>query len=535
MCTTPLKHKTLPINVDAMSDKLDARRSGGITIGELFDQQVARTPDAVAVRDHAGVRTYRQLDERVHRLCHVLIGLGVRRGDRVVVLSENRVEYVELHLAAARFGAILAAQNWRQSAAEMGHCIGLVEPAATFVSERYAPVLARLAVASVPVVQLGAPYEELLSAADATARDWHVEPEDGLVILYTSGTTGLPKGALISHRAMVARGMIARIDGSAWPGESFVAWAPLFHVVSTDPTFATLTHGGTVMVMDGLDVEALVAFVSREEIGHLVLMPGMIDRVLDEFSRTGLRPRRVRTVGCMADLVPIDQIVAITTLCNAPYRNTFGSTEAGTAPGGRGNIAVGTRPERLSKLQSSYCVVRLVDLEGATVADGLPGELTLRSPTLFSGYWNADATNEHDFRGGWFHTGDVFVRNADGSLDFVDRRKYLIKSGGENIYPAEIERVLLGDPRIREAVVVRRADPRWGEVPVAFVVAKEPRLSGDEVRDICRGRIASFKLPREIIFLEAGQMPLSTTGKVKRHELEAMLLPSVAASRTSGG
>lgn len=155
--------------------------------------------------------------------------------------------------------------------------------------------------------------------------------------------------------------------------------------------------------------------------------------------------------------------------------------------------------------------------------DGDPGELAIRGPTLFSGYWNAPETNAKDFRGGWFHMGDMFVRNPDGTLDFVDRRKYLIKSGGENIYPAEIERVLLADPRIGDAVVVRKPDDRWGEVPVAFVVRKDQGLTEADVVACCDGKIARYKLPKEVRFVTDAELPRSATGKIKRYELEAVL------------
>ena len=173
--------------------------------------------------------------------------------------------------------------------------------------------------------------------------------------------------------------------------------------------------------------------------------------------------------------------------------------------------------------QSSYCQVRLVDDEDRDVPDGTPGEVLIRGPSLFSGYWNSSEVNEREFRGGWFHMGDVMVRNPDGTLDFVDRRKYLIKSGGENIYPAEIERLLLQDPRIADAAVVRKSDAHWGEVPVAFVVSADPQLSADDVIAICRGKIANYKLPKEVLFVAAGEIPRGDTGKLKRAELEERL------------
>jgi fatty-acyl-CoA synthase len=225
----------------------------------------------------------------------------------------------------------------------------------------------------------------------------------------------------------------------------------------------------------------------------------------------------------MADLVPPAEIARVTRLLGAPYANTFGATETGCPPCSSNLIPIGVAPLELSKQQSPFCEVRLVDAEDSPVPDGTPGELTMRGPTLFSGYFRAAAANAEDFRGGWFHMGDVFVRNSDGSLDFVDRVKYLIKSGGENIYPAEIERVLLQESRVAEATVVRRRDARWGEVPVAFVARRDESLSAEELYRLCRGELARYKQPKDIRFIPLEQFPRSASGKVQRHELEKRL------------
>ncbi len=500
-----------------------ARRAAGLTVGGLFRQAARFEGRRIAIEDERRRLSYAELDERVNRLAHALAAAGVTRGDRVAMLSENRIEYLELELAAAKLGAMVACQNWRLAADELAYCINLAAPKLALVSERYAASFARLAHDVPRTVLLGEAYERMLAAASATEPPDIADPEDGLVILYTSGTTGLPKGAVISQRAMIARGQIGAIDRTTAPGDGFVAWAPLFHMVSTDQALATLLRGGKVVVMDGFNAERLVEVIAREPIGWLTLMPGMIEPVIAALQRSGARPAGVKTLGCMADLVPRHQIAGITTLLQAPYVNSFGSTETGSPPASKGLIPIGVVPARLAKEQSSFCEIRLVDEDDRDVADGEPGELAIRGPSLFSGYWRAPEVNAEDFRGGWFHMGDVFVRHADGTLDFVDRRKYLIKSGGENIYPAEIERLLLADPRIADAAVVRKTDPRWGEVPVAFVAKRDERLSAEEVTALCRGRIANYKLPKEIRFLAESELPRSTTGKIKRHELEARL------------
>ena len=225
----------------------------------------------------------------------------------------------------------------------------------------------------------------------------------------------------------------------------------------------------------------------------------------------------------MPDLVPRQQLAEITELLDAPYMNTFGSTETGICPATGNNLAKGVATQSLSKQQNNFCQIRLVDADDNDVPDGESGELAIRGPSLFSGYWNNDEANAEAFRGGWFHMGDVFRRNPDQSLDFVDRVKYMIKSGGENIYPAEIEQHILTDARIADAAVVRKADPRWGEVPVVFAAKRDDTLTQADVVDTCRGKIAGYKLPKEVHFIEFDDFPRSTSGKIQRHELEKRL------------
>ncbi|MGI9332339.1 MAG: class I adenylate-forming enzyme family protein, partial [Gammaproteobacteria bacterium] len=260
-----------------------------------------------------------------------------------------------------------------------------------------------------------------------------------------------------------------------------------------------------------------------EPLGWLMIMPGMVEAFAEELERRAVVPCGVKLCGVMPDLVPPHLIARITALLDAPYANTFGATETGCPPCSSNQIPAGVAPGRLSKTQSPFCEVRLVDEADRDVPDGTPGELAMRGPTLFSGYWRNDEANRHDFRGGWFHMGDVFVRNADGTLDFVDRVKYLIKTGGENVYPAEIERVLLADPGIADAAVVRRPDPRWGEVPVGFVARRDETVTEAALLARCRETLAGFKQPKALHFIELDEFPRSASGKIRRHELERRL------------
>lgn len=497
--------------------------AGRSTVGSLFRERARLHPDRCAVEAGGSTLTYGALNDRVNRAVDVLRNFGVAHGDRVAVLSENRPEYLQLELACAKLGAILACQNWRLAPRELKHCIGLVSPKVVVVSERHADLLARADVGPITTVGLGPDFEERLGKTRPDEPEIEAEPEDGLLILYTSGTTGLPKGAVISHRAEIARYSVYYAELGVRPGDTCVAWAPFFHMAATEPGLGTLVVGGKVIVVDGFRPDELAFRVGRERLGHLLLMPGMIEPLIDELRKRAVRPAGVRLCGAMADLVPAHQIAEVTSLLDAPYLNSFGSTETGVPPASGNVVPVGEVPRRLSKQQNALCEIRLVDETDHDVPLGTPGELAFRGPTLFSGYWNAPEANVKDFRGGWFHMGDMFVRNADGSLDFVDRLKYMIKSGGENIYPAEIERVLLADPRVADAVVVRRPDARWGEVPVAIVARKDETLTSDHLLARCREELAGYKQPKDIVFVTLAELPRSTTGKIQRHEVEAWL------------
>ena len=261
--------------------------------------------------------------------------------------------------------------------------------------------------------------------------------------------------------------------------------------------------------------------MEQEQIGWLVLIPGMIDQLITDINTRPQKflPKKIHCAGAMADLVPPHQMVEITQLLDAPYVNSFGSTETGLPPATNSLIAIGDLPASLSKRLSGYCEVRLVDTEDTEVPINTPGELTLRGPTLFSGYWEAKKTNEIDFRNGWFHLGDVFKKQRDGTIDFVDRKKYMIKSGGENIYPAEIERVLLSTPGVIEAAVIKQTDQKWGETPVAYVAVNN-EISKESLIEKCKQELAAYKCPKSIHFIPFDSFPRSTAGKIQRHKME---------------
>ncbi len=500
---------------------IDASRT---TVYNLFRMRATHRPDALAIEGEARSLTYGELFDEVNRLAITLWNLGIRRGERVAIVSENRPEYLILQLAAARLGAIVACPNWRLALPELQYCLSHVTPKAVFVSQPFAKSVASLDLAGAPIFDIeawntvlappGTPDSGIVS---------DVDPEDPLLLLYTSGTTGRPKGALISHRAEIARMAVARMDLGIVHGDAHVAWAPMFHIGGTDQSLAAFMCGSPVIVPSGFDPKTMVDIIERHQIGWLILVPGMIEQLAEEVERRGAKVKGLKAIGCMIDLVPPVLVARITALLNAPFLNSFGLTETGLSPLSGGLIPIGEVPTDTSKRLNSMCEFRLIDAEGNDVPKGETGEGAIRGPMVFSGYWNAPETNREDFATGFFRLGDLFRQCPNGNYEFVDRAKYMIKSGGENIYPAEIERVIMTDPRVADVIVVRKKDAKWGEVPVAFVARKSEDLSEADVEAICRRELAGYKRPKEVHFVAYDDLPRSTSGKILRQEMEKRL------------
>ena len=492
------------------------------TVYTLFRATALWRDAEIAIRHREDTWSYGELLEIIDRLALALRGLGLKQGDRLAILSENRPEYTMLQLACARIGAIAACLNWRLANEELKHCIDTVTPEIFFVSSRFKAKLAKIDCGDKTTVSI----ETCLPRAAESERDGGPccdDPEMGLLLLNTSGTTGWPKSALISHRAEIARMTILRMDLGIELGDAFLAWAPMFHMGGTEHTLSSLMMGSCVIITDGLDLDSMLDAIQNYQLGWLILMPATIEPLLQRLKETKTPVFGVRVVGSMPDMVPAALIAETTTLFNAPFANTFGSTETGLPPATGHLIAVGEVPQDLDKKASSLCEFRIVDAQGNDVAMGEVGEIILRGPALFSGYWNAEEVNQRDFRGGWFHMGDLFKRKPRGRLEFAGRSKYMIKSGGENIYPAEIERVLLADHRVDDAVVVRKSDARWGEIPVAFVVARDHSLSAIDIENLCRANLAGYKRPKEVFFVTLDELPRSDSGKIIRESLEKRL------------
>lgn len=492
-----------------------------------FRLMVSMAPDAPCLI-HAGMTwNYAEVLRRVELSAACLRGLGVERGDRIAVLSENSPLYTVVQLACAKLGAMVACMNWRLRESELESCLSVVAPKVLIRSSRYADMSARLAGAVPAVLALSdaCPATGQLDTASVDAQSG-----DGLLIIFTSGTTGVPKAAVISHRAHIARMEVLRNDLGLDAGDAFIAWSPMFHMGGSEHSLSSLMIGAPVVVQDGLDIPAMANVVTERKVGWLLLVPATVEPLLHFLEQTASRPFGIKVVGCMPDLMPMETVRAAMRVLRAPFLNSFGSTETGLPPLSGGLLERKSVEIDLDKRMNSGCELRLMSPDGHQVADGAIGEAWVRGENVFSGYFRDGGIDRSVFRDGWFPMGDLLQHDGNGAYRFMGRSKYLIKSGGENIYPAEIESVLLLDARVEDAVVVRRMDTRWGEVPVVFVVRRDPGLTREEVEMLCRSAIAGYKVPKDVFFVGEEDLPRNASGKIVREELEKRLQASTAGA-----
>jgi fatty-acyl-CoA synthase len=514
------------------------RQSRSFTLGDQLRKSARMRPDRVALSEPGRKLTYAELDERSDRLANALCDREYVPGESTVaVLSENRGETVTLAYACAKLGCLLATLNWRLEREELVHCADLVTADVLVVSGRFTERAGWIEAdgdSNPEIVGYDGDgdvvYADLLEAGEATdpLPGERVDPEQGFAVLNTSGTTGLPKGVVVSHRAILSRVAQITIDYELERGDNYPAWGPMFHPAGITWIGLTAVHCGTYYPIDGFDPERIVDVVleSSRPISWLFLVPGVLERLADHVEKRGLDSKdfpEIRTMGALPDMIDPERIERITETFDAPFQNTYGAAENGHVASGS-KIPVGVTPDEgtLEKHETSLVDVSFVDEQWNDV-DEERGEMAVRGPSLCSGYVRNPGANREDFEDGRFRTGDIFERHDGGTYSFVSRRKYLIKPGGENVYPAELENVLTGHEDIEEAVVVRADDPDWGEVPRAIVVTtvEDTDTVREELMRTLEERLARYKLPHYVKFVGPTAFDRSATGKIVRAEIEA--------------
>jgi acyl-CoA synthetase (AMP-forming)/AMP-acid ligase II len=503
----------------------------------MLSAQARLQPKRIGGRDLEREMSFALWNERACRLANALLGLGLSKGDRFGVLAWNRVEWLEIYAAAAKAGLVAVPVNFRLVAPEIRFILQDCSVSAVIAEQELHDAIDEirgdLDLPEARFIHFGGSatpagwrgYEELLAAGSAREPEIAVAPSDPWCLMYTSGTTGNPKGAIRGHNGMGNLALMTAVELGLGRDDEAMLVMPMCHANSLN-FFTSFLHCGaatSVFSRRSFDAERCLRAFGETGATFTSLVPTHYEMMLDLRDKAGAFPRmeklmissapaRVETKRRVMDMFP-----------NSGLFELYGSTEAGWVTmlhpdeqfdhlGSVGREVVGSLP------------IRLLDDEGNEVPDGTPGELYSCGPYAFDGYWNRPDKTAEAFRGDYLSVGDVALREADGFIRLIDRKKNMIISGGENIYPTEVEAVLAQHPDVRDVAVVGRPDDRWGErVEAAIVLRDGASITAEILIEWSRGKLAGYKRPRVVTFIAADEMPRTATGKIQHGLLRELL------------
>lgn len=498
-------------------------------VGQLLSQRAALSPNREAVVAPNGRWTFGEFDSRCNRLASHLLGLGIAEGDRVAAYATNSEFLACALFAVTRIGATLVVLNWRLQAEELHYILGDSEPSALLFEGAFSEAVQQLAAERPHLLLIGseAPgtpsaYQDIVSADTvATAVVRGPGGDAPAVIMYTSGTTGRPKGAVLSHAALIWTAQSNSVTLEWNQDHRFLLIAPMFHIGGLSPMVTNVLKGSTTVLLPDFDPLQVWQIIARERITSLMSVPVMLQALLSVAQKHQVDSSSLVSVTCGASAVPkalIESCLAI----GVTVQQVYGITEF------CGAVTYWTHEMGLDHVHSHgkplmFGEVKIADPVSFVEAPiGEDGEVWCRGPMMFSGYWRNPEATGAALLDGWYRTGDIGRLDAQGFLYVVDRLKDMVISGGENIYPAELEAVIATLPGVREVAVVGMPDERWGEVPVAFVVPTEPGAAVEtEIIEGCRQRLAGFKCVKAVRLTDA--LPRSSVGKVLKRQLLLLL------------
>lgn len=498
-------------------------------LSDWIERQAAFAPSKPAIACGGTRLSYAELACAIRRAAGALAAAGVERGERVAHLGYNAIEQVVLLFACARVGAMFVPLSWRLAPPEHRAMLADCRPRVLVVADPFvAPTAPILGAEDAPVrVSLGAPregwtsWETFLASGDAAPAPC-IEGADAAPVLlcYTSGSTGQPKGVVHTQRALFANAVNSTHMHDLSSEDVVLTTLPLFHVGGLNiQTLPALHAGASVVLHPRFEPALAIDAIERDGITLTVLVPAQLEALAREPRWRNADLSRLRAISTGSTIIG-EAFVRKDLQRGVPLLQVYGATE--TCP-----IAayqrIGDAPRHPGSIGKTalHCELRIVDEAGRDVAPGVPGEIWVRGQNVMQGYWNRAHESREALAGGWYRTGDVAHADADGWLYVDGRRRDLIISGGENVYPAEIENLLALCPDIAEVAIVGRPDERWGEAVVAVVVpARGATLTREGVCALLEGRIARYKHPRDVVFADA--LPRTALGKVKREDLKRL-------------
>jgi acyl-CoA synthetase (AMP-forming)/AMP-acid ligase II len=501
----------------------------------IVRHHAVRQGDREVLIDQGGARriTWSTLDKRVDAAAAVLRDAGIGGGDAVGLLLYNYAEFVEVIFAANRVGAMFLPLNWRLAAQEVRYILdhaqakALVSEAAFYgVLDPVLPTLGRIRLrlsldpAPPPGWRAYTPAVEEQLKRGTRVADAEVGEDDLHRLMYTSGTTAHPKGVMLSYANLYWKNLAHILEFGLSSADRTLIVGPLYHVGALDlPGTGMLHAGGSLVILPKFDAKAVLSTIQTEKPTNVWLAPAMVNLLLQDPTVGDYDLSSIRFIIDGGEKMPIPLIRKLqAAFPNAWFADAYGLTETVSGDTFLDKAKVIEKIGSVGK-PVAHLELRVVDDAGRDVPPDSTGEIVLRGPKVFKGYWrDPDSTAAAIDAGGWFHTGDIGRLDPDGYLYIVDRKKDVIISGGENIASLEVERVLYETPAVLECAVVGRPDPRWSEVPMAFVVLRQGQTAtAEELIASCEGKLAKFKIPREVRFIDA--LPRNPSGKVLKRTL----------------
>ena len=497
-------------------------------------------PDKDAIVFEGKRYTFSQLNDRVNRLSNALSNLGVQKGDRVAMLQVNTNQCVETYFAVARLGGIYVPLNFRARGNELVYMLNSSETNTLLVGERYTDLVNSIKPELTSVktfISLDSQgegmlyYDDMIASSSAEDIFTDIGDDDTTILMYTAGTTGFPKGVMLSHNSFTIYVLENVSPADLESDEKNILTVPMYHVAGIQAMMAAI-YGGRTMVMERqFDPKEWMELVETEKVGRAMIVPTMLKQLLDhpDFSKYDLSSMKVITYG--AAPMPLEVIKrAVDIFPGVNFINAFGQTETAstiTTLGPEDHVITGTEEEKEKKLKRLSSIgrpiadieMRIVDDEGNELPQGEVGEIVARGPRVMAGYWKDQEKTEQTIdKEGWVHTGDVAYVDEDGYFFLAGRATDMIIRAGENISPEEVEIVLQSHAKVDDVAIIGIPDEEWGEVPVAVIVLKQGETATpEEIMEYCRANLASFKRPRTVVFTD--ELPRNPMGKILKKQL----------------